>query len=291
MRSIGLCLLIICLALTACSHASHNAGPVHKLDSNISQALYLQGHTPWPGPARRKAYRFSVVNGGIYSSAELVFARRTDPVVGAHYAQFGKNVVFRVTTKNLYSYVSYRKNNCIYWSRTRHRIPKGELLLTDGEHLARTRCGNQLSDSPQKPTASGSEPTEADLNTSEAVSLPDIETSSVPGVDFYMPADSLPGSADLAPWRDGSVHNASLANGAPYGSPGAENAYAARPMGEFPIGDVAAQNYGPGGGYLIPTVVPIPSTPTPEPGSIELLLCVLPTAILLALFQKRARLR
>ena len=57
------------------------------------------------------------------------------------------------------AYVSYRKNNSIFATRKQLRIPKGELVLTDGTHLARARCGNRLSDTPAEPTSAQEEPT------------------------------------------------------------------------------------------------------------------------------------
>jgi len=57
----------------------------------------------------RKIYRYSVVPGGVYSTAEFERARRMDPVVAAHYAEFGPKVSLTKLTKDMYVYVSYRK--------------------------------------------------------------------------------------------------------------------------------------------------------------------------------------
>jgi hypothetical protein len=61
------------------------------------------------------------------------------------------------------AYVSYRMGDRIYWTRKKLLIPEGELVLTDGVHFARTRCGNRLSLTPGAETRDD-EPSEAALN-------------------------------------------------------------------------------------------------------------------------------
>jgi len=111
----------------------------------------------------RKVYRYSVIPGGVYSIEELARARRVDSTVGAHYADFGSRVQVQISSGPALLYVSYRKGDRVYWTAKKHRIPKGEALLTDGKHLARTRCGNRLSLSPQLPTLTIDEPNENQL--------------------------------------------------------------------------------------------------------------------------------
>jgi len=48
-------------------------------------------------------------------------------------------------------FVSYRIGNRIFWTKNRLNVPAGETVVTDGEHMARTRCGNRLSDVPIGP--------------------------------------------------------------------------------------------------------------------------------------------
>jgi len=111
---------------------------------------------------RRPVYRHSVIPGGAYSVAEVERVRQEDPVVNAHYAVF-ENSKLRMTEaagpKEVY--VSYRIGNNVYWTRNRLRLAAGELLITDGEHAARARCGNRVADTPQQPVAEAEEPTAA----------------------------------------------------------------------------------------------------------------------------------
>ncbi|MBV8905508.1 MAG: hypothetical protein JOZ22_17905, partial [Acidobacteriia bacterium] len=113
----------------------------------------------------RKVYPFSVIPGGAYSAEELARARRIDRVVAAHYGDFDASAVaVRTLPESELLYVSYRKADRVYWTRDKRRIPKGEPILTDGKHLARTRCGNRLSAVPQFPVLYGPQPGEANLN-------------------------------------------------------------------------------------------------------------------------------
>ena len=103
-------------------------------------------------------FPYSVIPGGARNSRELSVAARREPVVAAHYAGFSvaHTRVIRLPYDKL-AYVSYRLGNHIYWTKTKVTLHQGETLLSDGEHLARTRCGNRISDvamtpvSPQEP--------------------------------------------------------------------------------------------------------------------------------------------
>ncbi len=143
----------------------------------------------------RKAFPFSVIRGGAYSPEELNRARRLDSVVRAHYASFGRDPVVQKTPKDLLMYVSYRKSDVVYWTRTKRRIPKGELVLSENGNMARARCGNRLSFTPQQPVSREQEPTEEALNTPETpeISAP-FEAPPLPVVEaaLYAPAGSLP---------------------------------------------------------------------------------------------------
>ena len=118
-------------------------------------------------PTPRKVYRYSVVPGGVYSTAEFERARRSDPVVAAHYAVFGPKVSLTKLTQDMYVYVSYRKANHVYWSTKKHKVCEGETIVTDGKNMARSRCGNRLSFVPYHPSLDIQEPHERDLNTEE----------------------------------------------------------------------------------------------------------------------------
>jgi len=108
----------------------------------------------------RPAYPFSVIPGGIYSRAELATQAAHDELIRKHYSDFRmESAHLAILQEDRMAYVSYRKNNSIFWTRKQLRIPKGELVLTDGTHLARARCGNRLFDTPVEPTSAQEEPT------------------------------------------------------------------------------------------------------------------------------------
>ncbi|MDQ6676979.1 MAG: PEP-CTERM sorting domain-containing protein [Acidobacteriota bacterium] len=124
-------------------------------------------------PARNgkfAVYRYSVVPGGIHSTAGLHHALLTDPVVRGHYLGFDAaraHLVQAAAPRRFY--VSYRKDETVFWTRKPVVIPKGEWLITDGEHYARTRCGNRLSVTPPPGAPSASEqPSEAALDSADS---------------------------------------------------------------------------------------------------------------------------
>jgi hypothetical protein len=55
-------------------------------------------------------------------------------------------------------YVSYRKDNRIFWTSHPIHLHEGETLLTDGTLDARARCGNRISLVPQLPVAQAEPP-------------------------------------------------------------------------------------------------------------------------------------
>lgn len=118
----------------------------------------------------RPVYPYSVIPGGVYSSRELRDSIVRDPIVASHYVGFdiAHAALVRTTIPTL-RYVSYRKNNQIIWTRKQLRIPKGELLISDGAHFARARCGNRLSSTLVGPAPDGGPDVE--------LSIPDIQPS------------------------------------------------------------------------------------------------------------------
>lgn len=129
--------------------------------------------TPSVSNSQRKVFPLSVIRGGAYSAEELARARRTDPVVAVHYADFSGAPRFQKLGKSELMYVSYRRGNQVYWSRQPHAIDQGETVISDGNCLARARCGNRLSATPRTPVASV-EPPEEVLNTPEIPDDPAI---------------------------------------------------------------------------------------------------------------------
>jgi hypothetical protein len=111
-----------------------------------------------PAPSAEQAlpakpvYRNSVIPGGVHSAADLAAAIARDPVIRAHYANFNVATtrVVRLEQARMV-HVSYRIGDTIYWTKKKVQLAQGELLLSDGTHLARTRCGNRIADEPQGP--------------------------------------------------------------------------------------------------------------------------------------------
>jgi hypothetical protein len=102
--------------------------------------------------ALRPNFPYSVIPGGVYSVAELRQRQASDSAVRDHYTDFAMDRARLVTLRDdQMAYVSYRRQGQILWTTRKLRIPKGEMLLTDGRNYARTRCGNRLSSIPMQP--------------------------------------------------------------------------------------------------------------------------------------------
>ncbi len=228
----------------------------------------------------RPNYPYSVVPGGVYSPAELRIRKDKDPVVRNHYADFNAKDARLVTlSEDRYQYVSYRKRDRIFWTKTALRIPKGEILISDGQNLARTRCGNRLSDKPHPETAVD-EPPVADLSLPPYG--PDVMRN--PAMGFAEPPEegkavTLPLPSHLSPNLPANLMEGPgpgperwpVAGQYPFGSglPGI-------PFTPSPAGTKPPQNSTPGstppsqlppGGAPPGTATP---APVPEPGSLAL---------------------
>ena len=102
----------------------------------------------------RPNYRLSVVPGGVYTPDELRNVLVQDAIAANHYQGLNPNAVRVETVKQeRFAYVSYRKDDQIYWTRNKVRLSEGETVLTDGAQEIRARCGNCISDTPQLPVA------------------------------------------------------------------------------------------------------------------------------------------
>ena len=145
----------------------------------------------------RPNYPYSVIPGGAYSPAELRFVTQKDPLVRDHYSDFDLHAARLVTlTDDRFQYASFRMKNRIYWTRNKLRIPRGEVLLTDGRYYARTRCGNRLSSTPQRETTA--------LQPSDLLlSLPPYSPKLLPQLPFAEapPADELAQAFPVLPLR------------------------------------------------------------------------------------------
>ena len=95
--------------------------------------------------AARETYPFSVVPGGVYDWKELTDSIRHDPVARKHYEGIDTERLWAERVhKPMAAYVSYRKGDKVYWTDHPVNISEGEILLTDGKNLVRSRCGNRV---------------------------------------------------------------------------------------------------------------------------------------------------
>jgi len=188
-----------------------NAAPVAAAPARV---LSPTAPTAQQSASARRIYRHSVVPGGVTDKGELAQILRSDRLVAAHYATFNVDNARAVTvTAPRAVYVSYRKNDQIYWTSKKVMLEKGETLLTDGEHEIRARCANRISDVPQFPVEPHG-PSEAELDTVLAggvpsdmvgvpgeegglvpVSMDDLSTSEAVGQRYY--TTSFPNGAGL----------------------------------------------------------------------------------------------
>lgn len=229
-----------------------------------------------PELSQRPLYPYSVIPGGVESARELMTALANDPVAAAHYAGFDarKARVVRLSAPEK-AYVSYRVGNRIYWTRRELSLAKGESVITDGVHFARTRCGNRLSEEPMQPVAR-LDPQPAELEA--PLQAPAISVADVP---FVLPMIAAPDSL--------------LARPAPEFAAEAPNGVV--PIGAFFVPPIFPSSGGspgkPGTPPTIPPSPPIgpppplgpppppPVVPAPEPGSLLLLLAGLASLALL----------
>ena len=107
-----------------------------------------------PGRAARSIFKHSVIPGGVFTPEELRSALAQDAVAAVHYQGLNAHALRSETVKqDRVAYVSYRKDDQIYWTRNKVRVSQGETILTDGETQVRARCGNCISETPRFPVA------------------------------------------------------------------------------------------------------------------------------------------
>jgi hypothetical protein len=106
-------------------------------------------------------YPYSVIRGGVHDRAALIREVGRDPVVAAHYSGFdsAQAEIVRARDEKLV-HVSYRVNDKIFWTAKKIRLGQGEALISDGKQLARARCGNRISTTPQDPVSEAEPPPE-----------------------------------------------------------------------------------------------------------------------------------
>ena len=240
-------------------------------ESESTQVVYSSLATDWQSKldaaatsvSRRPVFPYSVVPGGVRDSHELQAAASNDPVVAGHYSDFR---IARARTLRLdrpvAMYVSYRRNNQVYWTRNRMVIPAGETLLSDGQNLARVRCANRLSPVAAKPVAAVDPATE-ELET--PVFVPPLMASLLPGSEIGFFPEGAPAV--------GAVPGAAVVPSGPSTS------------SNTPPPPVFPPILGPGVPPFTPSTPPSgppPPVVTPEPSSLVLLVTGVALAVLFA---------
>jgi hypothetical protein len=263
-------LLITFFSIRAFRHSFHEESPaqVSSLSGNWQTSLDLSTKSL----LQRPIFPYSIVPGGVRDAHELQNAATGDAVVARHYSDFR---IIRAHTlrlnRPLEMYVSYRKNNQVYWTKNRMLIPAGETLISDGENLARVRCANRLSPIAAKPVAT-SEPTTEEL--SEPTFVPPLLAQFLPGE----------GSGFFPSGPDGGILAGPLAAKGPGGT------------SNSPGSPVLPPILGPGVPPLVPhspvppppnNPVPSPPVSTPEPSSFWLLATGAALAALFTVFSLR----
>jgi hypothetical protein len=179
----GLTLFTLALVAAVLVAGRWSPQPAVGSDTDVPQTSVARDLPAVPAAAtERTVYPYSIIAGGARGVDELKQAIAGDPVVAAHYAGFDleKTHAVRLEQPKL-AHVSYRIGNAVYWTRRALLIQAGETVLTDGVRIARTRCGNQLADTP------------GEISTEEPV--PAVLDTQLPFIVAGVPAGMLPLSA------------------------------------------------------------------------------------------------
>ncbi len=257
----------------------YNYGEAHRTstDWNASTAWkQVSAGSDWlaPVPELRKTdrvlYPYSVIPGGVTSSAELRNAVAHDEVVAQHYSDFDLRDVRLARLQEARAvFVSYRVGSHIFWTKNRLRLPAGETVVTDGEHMARTRCGNRISEVPVGPVLIP-EPSP------EAMEIPaDGGLLAAPESAMELPLTVPPMTAIVVPPQTpGSIFIPIIPPIFPIGgspsSPGAPRGGLPPPNSPPPSGPPPPTSAPPPSGP--PPPVPPPAVSTPEPSDFLMLM-------------------
>ena len=198
----------------------------------------------------RAVYPYSVIPGGVESAAELRNSVARDPVIAKHYEDFyiERARVVRLS-EDRPLYVSYRLGNNVFWSKKRFMLRKGETVITDGEHMARTRCGNRLAEAPTGPVMAAEPELEA---------APPEEAQALAGGPAFAGAPLAPGEVPLTPTPTSAISPGSgFPGGGIIGSPG------------IPIAGGGGTPSSPS--TPVTPIIPPPPITTPEPETLLML--------------------
>jgi hypothetical protein len=188
---------------------SRQAQPLANIDRRLTFSVKTEPR--WPslappphdaGTNPRALYPYSIVPGGVRNTRELKTAIANDPVVARHYAEFNADKTRQITLHDdKLVYVSYRIGDEVFWTNHKIRIPRGEALLSDGIHEARTRCGNRLSELPARPVSPKEPPREA----LEEPPAPEISAIEPPALEFVFTPPAPPPSTAPEPPGHGRI--------------------------------------------------------------------------------------
>jgi hypothetical protein len=182
-------LLIASFVIGSSHFAKQPQSYVNSLSANWQTAIDVSA----PVESRRTVFPYSVIPGGVRDAKELAAAVSRDHVVADHYSGFKLSQAHTLRLDQPTAmYVSYRANNHIYWTRNRMLIPAGETLISDGENLARVRCGNRLSKIAALPVSAVDPPREQLENPNFvppmlAELLPGEGSETLPGIPAALP--------------------------------------------------------------------------------------------------------
>jgi hypothetical protein len=247
-------------------------------------------------PGARLIYPFSLVPGGIATIDELKRAIAGDPALAAHYAGFNLlNARVTLLGRDRLAYVSYRKDNRIFWTTKKVRLTKGEKVITDGVHTIRARCGNLASDGRQSPT-SATEPLEAVLDNAptpgtspDPESFAGITQAATETVASVRPAASAnqQGPGDSVLYVSPIVLSPSGGGGRSSNSPNALLPTVTPPVNPATV-NPAPVNLPPVSLPPVDPATPPPVVAVPEPSTLIMLLAAVPLFWLLLRRQSRA---
>jgi len=140
----------------------------------------------------RPVYPYSVIPGGVSGPYELQDAVLHDPVIARHFAGFNYDRARLVqVSKPQSAYVSYRIGGRVYWTRRKVSLHPGEMLLTDGTIVARTRCGNRIAAAPLD-AGSPLEPAPEELEQPRALAPPLVPAAMVDPIPSMLPDPAIP---------------------------------------------------------------------------------------------------
>jgi hypothetical protein len=155
--------------------------------------------------AARPVYPYSIIPGGVRSGKEVEESIVKDPVVAKHYAGVNPTGLMPQRLKtDMDVYSSYRIGNNVYWTNHTIRLKAGELVLSDGVHFIRARCGNRLAlarPEPPGPVSPVEPPVVAFESGMPNLMPPSAETPMYPSISMEMPRQiSMSEPPQSVPW-------------------------------------------------------------------------------------------